>query len=188
MSLTNLLMPTYTQMLRGLSGWLDKAQNQLPETEAEALLSARLAPDMYPLSSQISFACFQAQEATYRLRDEPVPDALEQLASAGRNAGEQPGSIADAQNRIGDALAFLDTLKSDTLDAGAERQVSIELPSGMVFDLTGEQFSRDWALAQFYFHLISAYAILRNQKIELGKADYVPHMFDYLRPGTMPKS
>jgi hypothetical protein len=57
----------------------------------------------------------------------------------------------------------------------------------MIFDLTGEQYARDWALAQFYFHLNTAYAILRNQKIELGKADYVPHMFAYLRPGTMPQ-
>jgi hypothetical protein len=174
-------------MLRGLSGWLDKAQKQLPKAEAEALLSARLAPDMYPLSSQVSFACFQAQETTYRLRGESMPEALEQMAADGRNAGEQPGSIADAQYRIGEALAFLDALEPNSLDAGAERQMSLELPTGVVFDLTGEQYARDWALAQFYFHLNTAYAILRNQKIELGKADYVPHMFAYLRPGTAPQ-
>src|SRR5690606_32386713 len=52
MSLTNLLIPTYAQMLRTLSALLDKAQKQLPGPEAQALLSARLAPDMYPLSSQ----------------------------------------------------------------------------------------------------------------------------------------
>lgn len=56
----------------------------------------------------------------------------------------------------------------------------------MVFDLTTEQYSRDWALGQFYFHVMIAYAILRAQGVSLGKADYVPHMFAYLRPGTMP--
>ena len=57
---------------------------------------------------------------------------------------------------------------------------------GMVFDLTAEQYVRDWALPQFYFHLMTAYAILRAEGIELGKADYVAHMFAYLRPGTRP--
>ncbi|WP_310619717.1 DUF1993 domain-containing protein [Flexibacterium corallicola] len=187
MPLTNLLVPTYAQMLRGLSGWLDKAQKQLPKAEAEALLSARLAPDMYPLSSQVSFACFQALEATYRLRGESVPDALKQIAADGQNAAERPGSIANAQGRISETITFLNTLDANSLDAGAEQQISLELPTGMIFDMTGEQYARDWALAQFYFHLITAYAILRNQKIELGKADYVPHMFAYLRPETMPQ-
>lgn len=188
MSLTNLLIPTYTQMLQGLSSWLDKAQKQFPDAEAEALLSKRLAPDMYPLSSQVCFACFQAQEATFRLRGEPVPETLEQVARAGQNAGEQPGSLADAQVRIGDALSLLGGLEPDVLDAGAEQSITLELPNGMIFDLNGEQYARDWALAQFYFHLNTAYAILRSQGIELGKADYVPHMFAYLRPGSMPQS
>lgn len=63
MSPTNLLVPTYTQMLGSLSGWLKKAQEQLPKDEAETLLSARLAPDMYPLSTQVRFACVQVREA-----------------------------------------------------------------------------------------------------------------------------
>lgn len=188
MSPTNLLVPTYMQMLRGLSGWLDKAQKQTPEAEAEALLTKRLALDMFPLSSQVRFACFQAQEATFRLRGLPLPEALEQVALEGQNAGEQPGSISDSQARIGEALSVLDDFGPDALDAGVERSITLELPNGMIFDMTGEQYARDWALPQFYFHLNTAYAILRNQGIELGKADYVPHMFAYLRPGSMPKS
>lgn len=182
MTLTKLLNPTYTQMLKGLSGWLDKAQKQVPEADAEALLLARLASDMYPLASQVRFACFQAQEAVFRLRGEPVPETLEQVAREGQNAGEQPGSISDAKVRINEALSFLDGHRTDALDAGAERTITLELPTGMIFDMTGEQYARDWAMPQFYFHLITAYAILRNQGIELGKADYVPHMFAYLRP------
>ena len=58
MQLTTLLVPTYTQMLKTLSGWLKKAQAQLPEAEAQALLSARLAPDMFPLSTRFALpAC-----------------------------------------------------------------------------------------------------------------------------------
>ena len=56
----------------------------------------------------------------------------------------------------------------------------------MVFDLTAEQYARDWTLGQFYFHLMTAYAILRSEGVELGKADYIPHMFPYIRPDTIP--
>jgi uncharacterized protein len=64
MSLTNLLVPSFTQMLRGLSAWLDRAtaHEQASGGELDALLSLRLAADMYPLAAQVRFACFQAQE------------------------------------------------------------------------------------------------------------------------------
>lgn len=182
MSLTDLLVPTCAQMLRALSGWLDKAQRQLPAAEAQALLAQRLAPDMFPLAAQIRFVCLQAQEPAFRLRGEPLPEALAQLAREGREAGAQPGSLADAQARIGEALQALAALAPDALDAGTRRTVTIELANGMIFDLTGEHYARDWALPQFYFHLAMAYAILRSRGIELGKADYVAHMFAYLRP------
>ncbi len=184
MSLTTLLIPTYTQMLQTLAGMLDKASAQIPQEEAEALLSKRLADDMLPLSSQIRFVCFQAQETTYRLRGLPVPETVLQVAQEGRNAGEEPGSVADARARINDALAFLKTLEADALDAGAEMAITLEIQDGSLFDLNGEQYARDWALPQFYFHLVTAYGILRNQKIEIGKIDYVPHMFAYLRPAS----
>lgn len=188
MSLTNQLVPTYSQMLRALSNWLQKAQKQIGDADAEALLSARLAPDMYPLSSQVRFACLQAREATWRLRGEPLPEALHELARAGQNAGEKPGSISDAQALIGETLSLLDELGSDSLDAGAQRSITLELPNGMIFDMNGSEYARDWAMAQFYFHLVTAYAILRSQTIDLGKADYVQHMFEFIRPGTMPQS
>lgn len=188
MSLTSLLIPSFTQMLRRLSDWLDKAQQQVPEAEAEALLSERLAPDMYPLSSQVRFACFFAQEAAFRLKGKPLPDAIEQVRREGWNGGEQPGTIVEAQARVGEALSQLDNLGPDELDERAERPITIELPNGMTFDMTGEQYARDWALSQFYFHLVAAYAILRNHEIQLGKADYVAHMFAYLRPGSTPQS
>jgi uncharacterized protein len=186
MSLTNLLVPTYTQMLGALSSWLKKAQEQMPKAEAEALLSAHLAPDMLPLSTQIRFACVQAQEAIFRLKGEAFPQSINELLEEGRNAGDRPGLIAEAQARIDETIALLEGLAPDALDANADKPLAHELPNGMILDLSAEQYARDWALAQFYFHLMTAYSILRSETIELGKADYVAHMFPYIRPETMP--
>ncbi|MBW5799646.1 DUF1993 domain-containing protein [Halomonas elongata] len=187
MSLTKLLVPTYTQMLRSLSGWLKKAQEQMPKADAQALLSARLAPDMLPLSAQVRFACVQAQEAILRLTDEASPKTIDELLEEGWNADERPGSIADAQARIDETIALLNGLALDALDANADKPLVHELPNGMILDLTAEQYARDWTLAQFYFHLMTAYSILRSENVELGKADYVAHMFPYIRPETIPK-
>ena len=182
----NLLIPTYLQMLKALSGWLGKAQAQMPDGQADALLSARLSPDMFPLSTQVRFACVQAQEGMFRLKGEAFPPAIDILLNEGRNAAESPGSMADAQARIDETVALVESLASEAFDADPERAITHILPMGMIFDLTAEQYARDWAIPQFYFHVMIAYAILRHEGIELGKADYVAHMFAYLRPGPTP--
>lgn len=182
MTLTELLLPTYRQMLQALSAWLQRALEQVDD--ADSLMAARLAADMFPLSTQVRFACLQAHEGVYRLRHEPLPPSLDELLEEGRRGGDRPGTIADALSRINEALAFLDGARSDAMDDGAGRPLAVELPMGLAFDLDGERYARDWALPQFYFHIMTAYAILRNQGIELGKADYVSHMFAYLRPGS----
>ncbi|SNS47644.1 hypothetical protein SAMN06295912_10787 [Sphingomonas laterariae] len=187
MTLPDVLWPTYVQMLGALSSWLDKAEAQKPGGAADALLSARLAADMFPLSTQIRFACVQAQEGVSRLRGEPLPPSIETLLNEGRNAAEAPGSIADARARIAETVAMVEAAaNAPTLPP--ESPVAHALPQGMVFDLTAGQYVRDWALPQFYFHVMAAYAILRAQGVELGKADYVAHMFAFLRPGTHPAS
>ncbi|QQV76337.1 DUF1993 domain-containing protein [Sphingomonas aliaeris] len=183
MSPTTLLLPTYKQMLRTLTGLLDKAEAQQPD-RAEQLLSASIASDMYPLATQLRFAAFQAQEAVFRLLGEPVPEALLAVAAEARDAGDAPGSIADARVRIDQALAFLDTLPDDCLDESGTTPITIDAPGRGIFDLTGAEYVRDWALPQFYFHVLMAYAILRGEGVDIGKADYVPHMFAYLRPET----
>ncbi|WP_422342678.1 DUF1993 family protein [Parasphingorhabdus sp.] len=185
MSLTRLLIPTYMQMLKALSGWLQKAEAQMPKEDAEALLAARLAPDMFPLSTQIRFVCVQAQEPVYRLRGEAFPTSIHQLVDEGRDAIDKPGSLSDAHARIDETLNLLDGLATDALDVDPRAPIVHELPSGMVFDLTAEQYARDWTLAQFYFHLMTAYAILRSERVELGKVDYIPHMLGFLRPETI---
>jgi hypothetical protein len=184
MTLTTFLVPTYTHMLKALSGWLEKAQAQMDPADAEALLLARLAPDMFPLSTQIRFACVQAQEAVYRLQGFAFPPSIDELLNEGRAAGERPGSLADAQGRIAETVALLEALPPDALDADPDSPLAHDLPNGIIFDLTAEQYARDWTVAQFYFHIMTAYAILRAGKVALGKADYIPHLIPHLRPAA----
>lgn len=187
MTLTDLLAPTYLNMLGALSGWLDKTA-QGRDDDGTPLMRARLAPDMFPLATQVRFACVQAQEGMYRLRDEAFPSSIDTLLDEGRNAAEHPGTIADARARIAETVALVETLRSTTPTPDPDRPVAHALPMGMIFDMTAQGYARDWAIPQFYFHVMTAYAILRAEGVPLGKADYVAHMFAYLRPGTMPNA
>lgn len=186
MNLQGILFPTYIQMLTALSAWLGKAEAQRPGGSAETLLAARLAPDMFPLTTQIRFACVQAHEGVFRLRGEPLPPAVPVLLDEGRNAGERPGTIAAAQARITDTIALVEAAARDLPAVDPAMPIAHALPHGLVFDFTAEQYVRDWAVPQFYFHIVAAYAILRAQGIALGKADYVAHLMAYVRPGTLP--
>lgn len=186
MTLMNMLSPTYLQMLNALSAWLGKAETQRPGGGADALLAACLAPGMFPLATQVRFACVQALEGVHRLRGEGLPDAVAILLDEGRNAAERPGTTGDAQARIAETVAVVEAAASDAPALDPATPIAHALPQGMIFDLTAEQYVRDWAIPQFYFHVLTAYAILRAQGVELGKADYVAHMFAYLRPGTLP--
>lgn len=180
-----LLAPTYRHMLAALSNWLDKAERELSDAQVTALSSARLAPDMFPLATQIRFACAQALEGVHRLQDIALPPLHAILLEEGREAGDKAGSLSEARTRIAETIALVSARPESEGSDGAA-MIAHELPNGMVFDLTADQYGRDWALGQFYFHIMIAYAILRQQGVSLGKADYVAHMFDYLRPGTMP--
>ena len=79
MTPTNLLVPTYRNMLQTLAGLLDKAQQQM-SARSESMPAARLVADMFPLAAQVRFAAFQAQEAVFKLRGERVLDWLNTVA------------------------------------------------------------------------------------------------------------
>ena len=188
MHLTSLLVPTFSNQLRALSGWLDKAEafSAGRGESPDALLVLRLAPDMFPFATQLRFLAFQVQEPVYRLRGDPAPDALLEVRQEGRDGGERPGTWSEARARMAEARALLDTIGADEFDSAADRAIAHELPNGMIFDMTGQQYVRDWALPQVSFHQMIAYAILRHAGVPLGKVDYVPQMFAYLRAGTAP--
>ena len=186
MQLSNLLVTSVSNQLRATSAWLDKAEAFAAERgeSADGLLGLRLAPDMFPLATQLRFLAFQAQEPVYRLRVEAVPESVLQVRQEGRDGGERPGTWSQARARIAEATSLLAQVGADEFDAKAGGPLAHELPTGMIFDMTGEQYVRDWALPQVAFHHMIAYAILRQAGVPLGKVDYVPHMFAYLRPGT----
>ena len=183
MHLRDLVLPGYLQMLRALGGQLDKAREQLEREDkpVDALLSARLAPDMFPLAMQVQFVCLQAEEARARLLDEAIdaPDA-------------PPEAMAEAQAMLNRTIERLEAARADAppandhRDEGGDeaRMIELAIQNGMVFDLDLAEYVRSWALPQFYFHLITGYAIMRKEGIALGKPDYVPHMFRFLREGT----
>ena len=185
MTLSDILVPTYVQMLGALSKWLAKAEAQRPAGDAEALLAARLASDMFPLATQVRFACRQAQEGVFRVLGKDFPPSLHILLDEGRNAGEWPGTIADAQARIAETLMVIESAVATGTAIDPAKPIAHALPNGLTLDLTAELYTRDWALPQFYFHIVTAYSILRAQGIEVGKADYASHMFVYFRlPAT----
>ncbi|MBB4006380.1 DUF1993 domain-containing protein [Allorhizobium taibaishanense] len=186
MSLTALLVPSFKHMLQTLTVVLDKAEKQAPDRMQELLMS-RLAPDMHPLWTQICFVAYQAQDTVFRLKGEDKPESLQVVARQGREADANTVSLAKARAFIKDASTFLDTLGPDELDDAATRMIALALPNGAAFDLNGEQFARDWALPQSYFHATTAYAILRNHGIGIGKADFVSHMAAYARPAPQSK-
>ena len=136
-SFTNLLAPTYVPLLTNLSAWLDKAKAELPADEAEILLSARLADDMFPLATQLRFACVQVLEALHRLQDKPFPERVAAIVEQGRAAGDNPGTIADAQVLIAGtktSSTAAKTLVSNVI----EEATGDKAPSDGVVLITGE--------------------------------------------------
>lgn len=177
MTLYDLTIPAYANGLRALSGQLAKAlawgaENGVGELQ---FIASRLAPDMFPLATQVRFTCMQAVQAPTRLGAPGAPALAEDATD-----------FAGLQAQIAETLAWLGGVTPDSLGSNDDRPVGFDLPNGMAFDMTAATYVRDWAQPQFYFHAIAAYSILRHMGVPLGKADYVGYMMQYLRPGTAP--
>lgn len=172
MSIHAVTVPCFAQMLRSLMGLLSKGEDRARELgfDPQHLLASRLAPDMHTLAEQVRFACTQALETVQRLTRQPLSSL------------ETPASMDEAKALIERTLQSLASADRERMESCAGEIVSIELPNGMAFDMTGSEYTVNWATPQFYFHLVTAYNILRHNGVPLGKADYVQHMFAYLRP------
>lgn len=175
--LYTLTVPAYANGLHALSGQLEKAHAWGAENSVGELrfIAARLAPDMFPLATQVRFSCLQAMQALTRLGAEGAPEFAEDATD-----------FAGLQSQIAATLTWLDAVTAAAIDGDGDRPVGFTLPNGMSFDMTAATYVRDWAQPQFYFHLTAAYAVLRHMGVPLGKADYVGYMMAYLRPGTAP--
>ena len=167
----DLIFPAFAQMLEALSGQLDKARETFDGEgkSFETLMASRLAPDMFPLASQVQFVCIQSEEAIGRLFDRDIA------------AVEAPQSFDAAKALISQTIDRLCAAHESKTQVDTARDIALELQNGMTFDLDAPEYVRSWLIPQFYFHLITAYAIMRSHGVGLGKPDYVPHMFRFLR-------
>jgi uncharacterized protein len=153
-------VPVFRRYLLQLRGLLHKGAEHMPASDHPVLLEAQLAPGMLPLAVQVEVAVNFVFRACAPLAGLPVPPH-----------GEHRASFATLQARIGQGLAFLDTLQPADFAGAAERQISDPAGETTVI-LDGTTFLQQYALPNFFFHLGMVYAILRQQGVPLGKADW----------------
>ncbi|HLW91178.1 MAG TPA: DUF1993 domain-containing protein [Roseiarcus sp.] len=171
-----LSVETFASKLGSLSALLDKGAEHAKAAafDPATLVNARLAPDMYPLATQVSLACRNAEDGAAKLiggSRRPPPLVDDEKTFDGLKA------------RIEEALAYLRSLDAAAFEGAEDRRVEIPIPNdGRKFVMTGGEFLRDWALPHFYFHVVTAYAILRHNGVELGKRDYMKDVGRYIRP------
>ena len=159
-----LIIDTFVPALRSLAAVLDKGAAHAREkgTDPEALLKEKLAPDMFPLSSQIQVACYHAKDATARATgQEPPKIDVKELTFEQHKA--LIANTVDALQAI-DASAFADA---------AKRKVELPLSGGRAFESNALEFVQHWSIPHFYFHVVTAYDILRHLGVPLGKRDYM---------------
>ena len=156
-------IPVFQKMLTNLSGILTKAESYAAARRIDptVLLATRLFPDMFPLVRQVQIACDFAKGAGARLAGIEVP-----------SFADTEESFADLQSRIARTQSFLAGLKPEQIDGGEGRPVTVK-GHGMEFHFKGLEYLTGFALPNFYFHLTTAYAILRANGVELGKTDFV---------------
>lgn len=163
--LFELTVPQFTKMLRNLSAVLDKAAvfAETKKVSAEVLLNSRLAVDQFPLTRQVQIACDTAKLATARLtgKEAPVHDDSEK-------------TLSELQARIAQTIAFLGTLSKSDFQGSEERKISQPRWEGKY--LSGHEYALQHALPNLYFHVTTAYSILRHLGVEIGKKDYLGEM------------
>ncbi len=158
-------IPVFQQTLKSLSGILAKADAHVHEHKQDeaALLNARLAPDMFEFKRQIQIACDHAKGASARLAGVDVP-----------RFADNETSIAELQLRIQNTLDFMATLSPAQFADAAERDIELVFPWA-TYNFKGGRYLTYWALPNFFFHATTAYNILRQQGVVLGKADFLGH-------------
>ena len=157
-------IPLFKQMLGGLSAVLSKAEAQATEKKIDpnAYLQARLYPDMFSLLRQVQVATDFAKGVSARLAGVEVPVLKDE---------EQ--TFADLQARITTVLIFIEGLDAKLFDTAATREIVTQAGTPKEKRFTGQSYLVNYALPHFFFHVTTAYAILRHSGVEVGKKDYV---------------
>lgn len=163
--------PVFVASLTNMRAWLDKAA---AEGDEAALIAARLTEDMRPLSAQFQMASDSAKNCIARLAGIEAP-----------SLPDEEGSFAELRERCDKTIAFIGSVDRAAIDAGLDREVSIRFPNGMGYRWIGRDYLTSFALPNFFFHVTTAYAILRAAGISLGKPDFLQHLG---QPSQMPEA
>ncbi|MDI9239992.1 DUF1993 domain-containing protein [Lysobacter sp. LF1] len=157
-------VPVFRHMLGALSGVLAKGEAHAVEAgfDPGVLLQTRLFPDMFPLVRQVQIACDFAKSVSARLADVEVPSFPDEEAS-----------FADLQARITRTLAFIDGLDPLLFEGSDEREIVLRpgTPKERRFD--GRGYLLQYGLPQFFFHVTTAYSLLRHNGVPVGKLDFM---------------
>lgn len=155
--------PVFSRMLRNLAAILAKAEAQakVKGYDPAVLLNARLAPDMFTLTRQVQIATDHAKGAMARLAG-VAPEAIDDTET----------TFTQLQARIAKVLDIVESFSEAQLDGSEARQITIKIPNAEL-KFAGLDYVNQWAMPNFYFHVTTAYAILRHNGVELGKRDFL---------------
>ncbi len=157
-------VPVFKQMLLALADVLAKAEAHAKANniDAETLLQARLAPDMFPLVRQVQIACDFAKSVPARLAGVEVPSYED---------SEQ--NFAELQTRISNTLAVVESFSAAQIDGSEDLEVVLRAGTPKEKKLNGQTYLLSYGLPQFFFHITTSYALLRHNGVEIGKRDYM---------------
>lgn len=163
LTMYRLSVPTFVHGFGVLGKLLDKAEAHASETglSLDDLVNARLTADMLPLSGQVQRASDTSKGTIARLTDLAVP-----------SFPDEEKTFADLRERIGKSVAFLETVRPADLNGSDTREVTLNFTK-LKMTLSGEDYLLKFVLPNFYFHLTTAYDILRHKGVPVGKADFI---------------
>lgn len=158
-------VPHFIKMLHNLENVLDKGAKfaETKKIDMDVLLNSRLAPDQFPLGRQIQIACDTAKLAAFRLTEKTAP-----------THADTEKTYAEFQDRIKDTLKYLNSLSADDFKGAETKHITTPRWNGEW--MTGAEFISHHALPNLYFHVTTAYSILRHNGVEIGKKDYLGAM------------
>lgn len=163
-SMHQMSIPVFKQMLGALSAVLAKAEAhaEAKKIAPEALLQARLYPDMFPLLRQVQVACDFAKSVSARLAGVEVP-----------GFEDTETGFADLRARVEKTLAFINSLQPSQIDGSEERRIVTQAGTPKEKIFSGQSYLLNYGLPHFFFHTTTAYAILRHNGVDVGKKDYI---------------
>ena len=156
-------VPVFTRMLRNLLAIIEKAEANATERKIkpEVLTNARLAPDMHPLSFQIQSVTDRPKFFVARVTGRQAP-----------SWADDEQNLADLKARLNKGLDFLAKVRPEELDGTAEKLVPLKL-RGQDVEVRAQDYLLNNVMPNFYFHVTTAYDILRHNGVPLGKRDFV---------------